>query len=272
MKIRSTLNGAILIFFLSIGLSDAAIVSVLGHYQLGEDDPGAVIGNPLNIVTVDSAGTQDLDRHDGSSGAMPIYSAGFAPGSAFSATTTGDSAIASKAGFSFPVVDNFALEGFFKINDLTGDTLFYNGDTSNNGFGFLHNRGNGNPAGVKTYQGLFGGTAFLNTGVETNVGDMIYLAMVRDAGATTIYVQDLNGSNPLLDFSFGSTPDFPGGPVEFFSIRSTGISADDVRLFTFDPGGFETSDLLVSQVPVPAAVWLFGSALGLLGWMRRKAA
>ena len=27
----------------------------------------------------------------------------------------------------------------------------------------------------------------------------------------------------------------------------------------------------VSAIPVPAAVWLFGSALGLLGWMRRKA-
>ncbi len=26
----------------------------------------------------------------------------------------------------------------------------------------------------------------------------------------------------------------------------------------------------VSTVPIPAAVWLFGSALGLLGWMRRK--
>lgn len=28
----------------------------------------------------------------------------------------------------------------------------------------------------------------------------------------------------------------------------------------------------VSAVPVPAAVWLFGSAIGLLGWIRRKAA
>ncbi len=27
-----------------------------------------------------------------------------------------------------------------------------------------------------------------------------------------------------------------------------------------------------AAVPVPAAAWLFGSALGLLGWMRRKAA
>jgi hypothetical protein len=28
----------------------------------------------------------------------------------------------------------------------------------------------------------------------------------------------------------------------------------------------------ISVVPVPAAVWLFGSALGLMGWLRRKAA
>jgi hypothetical protein len=36
-------------------------------------------------------------------------------------------------------------------------------------------------------------------------------------------------------------------------------------------GTSETDDC-PPMVPIPAAVWLFGSALGLLGWMRRKLA
>jgi hypothetical protein len=28
----------------------------------------------------------------------------------------------------------------------------------------------------------------------------------------------------------------------------------------------------ITTVPVPGTIWLFGSALGLLGWMRRRAA
>ena len=42
-------------------------------------------------------------------------------------------------------------------------------------------------------------------------------------------------------------------------------TGDDVR-YNFDSGGLATS----SAIPVPAAVWLFASGLGLLGWMRRK--
>jgi hypothetical protein len=40
------------------------------------------------------------------------------------------------------------------------------------------------------------------------------------------------------------------------------------------PGGgaprFDDAFMLPRAIPVPAAVWLFGSSLGLLGWMRRK--
>jgi len=45
--------------------------------------------------------------------------------------------------------------------------------------------------------------------------------------------------------------------------------------FGSKPAGLDLGEIptnLVGVVPVPAAAWLFGSALGLLGWMRRKRA
>lgn len=38
----------------------------------------------------------------------------------------------------------------------------------------------------------------------------------------------------------------------------------------FEPSGVFYDNINVAAVPVPAAVWLFGSGLGLLGWFRRR--
>jgi hypothetical protein len=50
---------------------------------------------------------------------------------------------------------------------------------------------------------------------------------------------------------------------------SDSFAADDRNYEIVSWVVWQGSDL-VNPVPVPAAVWLFGSALGLLGWARRK--
>ena len=50
---------------------------------------------------------------------------------------------------------------------------------------------------------------------------------------------------------------------------------DDPGSFFFGldcPGGCNTNVWTYQVVPVPAAVWLFGSALGLMAWLRRRGA
>jgi len=57
------------------------------------------------------------------------------------------------------------------------------------------------------------------------------------------------------------TPDMVGDNLTFgFGATST----------NYNGSGVFYDNLSFAQVPIPAAVWLFGSALGLLGWARRK--
>jgi len=82
------------------------------------------------------------------------------------------------------------------------------------------------------------------------------------------------------------------GPVEYVGTLSGGAAADlsgaigtgdwlQLEKFwalSFCPQGpfgcgeysIRLDDITVSAVPIPAAVWLFGSGLGLLGWIRRR--
>ena len=60
---------------------------------------------------------------------------------------------------------------------------------------------------------------------------------------------------------------------QFSSIEMLGTLSEGLRWvidYDLDLGGQDIVSLQVAAVPVPAAVWLFGSALAGLGWMRRK--
>jgi len=84
-------------------------------------------------------------------------------------------------------------------------------------------------------------------GVLTGSGYFTYV----DVG-TTIGFYDANGFDELL---IGTGRGDQSG--SFFATNRLGATAiDNVRVAT--------------AVPIPAAVWLFGSGLGLLGWFRRR--
>lgn len=81
---------------------------------------------------------------------------------------------------------------------------------------------------------------------------------------TTAACGDLYASIPVLDnnaMSVLSGDLAAGGTVVLKWFIGGAPSASSFNTFT-----------LQQVVPVPAAVWLFGSALGLLGWMRRRTA
>lgn len=83
------------------------------------------------------------------------------------------------------------------------------------------------------------------------------------AGESSVFTIDDGGLNTLLaaSFNFASTPD-PG------EMNPTGPWRGAAK-FQSTGNGLQ-SDWIGVAVPVPAAVWLFGSALGLLGWIRRS--
>ncbi len=73
----------------------------------------------------------------------------------------------------------------------------------------------------------------------------------------------------VLNLAFDSSLSNAGGVVSF---DTSGTSRETINVETAGPGVFSRYIVsgTVSAVPIPAAVWLFGSGLGLLGWMRRR--
>ncbi len=85
------------------------------------------------------------------------------------------------------------------------------------------------------------------------------------------------GCAQILNLGFADYLTDAGGVVQLQTLgcdRPCTISYEDVVWSPTGAGVYISTRYVVSgnvsAVPIPAAVWLFGSGLGLLGWMRRK--
>jgi hypothetical protein len=79
--------------------------------------------------------------------------------------------------------------------------------------------------------------------------------------------------NPSLHNLTGSMPNFTLNTyVAHLITDDIYLSVEGLQWTSGSSGGAGFSYSRSTAVPVPAAVWLFGSALGLLGWIKRKAA
>jgi hypothetical protein len=250
------------------GMAQATVITA-GYYHLGEADTGATVGGAISTLTDSSGNARDL------TGGTAVYSSDVAASAVAAVGSTMSVAYAGSSGAgtmnSPPLTDatdNFGIEGWFKRTTGATDweVMAFNGNPGQDGWGLYCREGQ--------VCGLWGALAWVDSGFYPTTDEWFYAAVVRNNGVGQIYI---NNSAPV-----GSLATAPIAPGAANSIAIGGMnaeawhgSADEVRVFTFEPGAFNAStDLLINQVvPEPSTLALLAmSVLGLIAcaWRKRK--
>ena len=267
-----------------------------GMVSLG-DLPGGPVANISSAYGVSDSGDVVAGNGRSASGieAMRWTSAGGMvglgdlPGGIFQSSANDISADGSVVvGYGYPTATSTeafrwtSAGGMVGLGDLAGGTTFSGADAISGdgsvivGFGvsasgqeaFRWTSGGGMVGLGDIAGGSFGSQAW-----DVSADGTVVVGW-GDAGTTAFVWTSSGGMQRLFDFLFANGATGLGG----WSLRSAqGISADGqwVVGYGINPSGqteaFRASLAAgVPQVPLPAAAWLFGGALGLLGVVRRR--
>ena len=108
-------------------------------------------------------------------------------------------------------------------------------------------------------------------------GDVSLVGKFEQLGMTgkmTLMTADLTAANLVDDpylWGFNTTDIWCAPELQQNCTNSESVYVALSNAFSGDFGrNFISTGIAVTTIPVPAAIWLFGSALGLLGWARRR--
>jgi hypothetical protein len=116
------------------------------------------------------------------------------------------------------------------------------------------------------------------TSIDVYLGTINYSGVDFGSGSETLAS---TGTGALFGVVEPNTLVVPGGYSSGFllSASTSTYSGQSYASLGMTPGSYvwsfpsaETITLNITPVPIPAAAWLFASAVGLLGWVRRKSA
>ncbi len=150
----------------------------------------------------------------------------------FDNIVSGGSVLEEKENFQFAL---FAFDAPVNLSQVIVD------DVSNFGRSIWVAGGNTAPDFSGDFLSAFSGFTFINS---------------EDAATDGFFTHNIGPLNNVSYIAIGAPPSIGDlGPI----LQGGGAQ-------------FYIEELNVTPVPIPAAVWLFGSALGILGWRRRKGA
>ncbi len=221
-------------------VSTSASITVEAYYRLGET--GDTGGPPT-----DSSGNNRnfIVTNPNAVGNAVVSSTAPPPGS------TQYYVLENMAGFSDvgwdPPEDNVGVECWAQSRDLTFDTfntlgtVVFGTGHNLNGIGILYNDfGAG-------FIGVIGNVNYVGLPyIPASTNEWVHLAVVRDSGVTTFYVNGVPRSPIRTDGVNNSTIPYLGYSDQSSKTNFNG-AIDEARIFTFKPGEFYRADLLFFQ-------------------------
>ncbi len=231
------------VLILSLGLvrvvAARAQVKVEAWYYLGDVDDNARAGQPIHA-------TVEAGRHV----ALTLRGEG-------GVTYTGDVSSAARKMLKDTLAAHFnGLDGrlihagpLTQATDNFGVEVWAKAETDDGFHCVVRNGGRGGFAIVRNgeaYQGYYPGVGFIGWSGDIPAGQWVHLALVRDNGKTTFYVDGRPRGRS------DRAPSAPGAQEPFTIGAQVGPepgffrgAIDEVRLFTFEPGRFSVKDLLL---------------------------